>query len=378
MISLVTRSMILLLLLSMVSSGGPVLVYANNKAPSVAVVISVRINPSASYEHKKVLTNAAALQLLKGGKEEKAEHTTALSDIFITVIQHGKTSQYRMGKSGALWNEAELTRLVLTRKAMKQLQAHAKSLRTSHYGSIPPWSEVSKLLPRKSTFSIIDMDTGLEFRAQRRAGSKHADVQPLTKEDTKTMKQIFDNRWSWDRRAIVIVTDNNTRIAASMNGMPHGGDGIPDNGFSGHFCIHFLDSSTHRSVHPDLLHQLMVYTSAGKRDSFLNRLSPDKLSETFIGALSQRDLHLLITLAEGANAETLNYFLNEIKQGTTFRMMNRKQSYLDNSKVGLTEELIIPVIVRRKNQSEKSVALQFELTRESVLSPWKIRNVQQR
>ncbi|MNI13289.1 hypothetical protein D3C73_665060 [compost metagenome] len=376
MISLVTRSMILLLLLSMFSSG-PVRVYANNKAPSVAVVISVRISPSAAYEHKIVLTNAAALQLLKGGKEEKTEHTVAFSDIFITILQHGKTSHYQMDKFGSLWNEAELTRLVLTRKATKQLQVHAKSLRTSHYGSMLPWSEVSKLLPKKSTFSIVDMEKGLVFRAQRRAGSRHADVQPLTKEDTKTMKQIFDNRWSWDRRAIVIVMDNNTRIAASMNGMPHGGDGIPDNGFSGHFCVHFLDSSTHRSVHPDLFHQLMVYTAAGKRENFLHSLSPNKLSETFIGALSQRDPHLLTTLAEGANAETLNYFLNEMKQGTTFRMMNRKQSYLNNSKIGLTEELIIPIIIRRKNQSEKSVALQFELTRESVLSPWKIRNVQQ-
>ncbi|WMT40463.1 hypothetical protein RE628_25265 [Paenibacillus sp. D2_2] len=222
MISLVTRSLISLLLLSIFSSG-PVMVYANDKTPSGTIAISVRISPSATYEHKTVLTEVATIQLLKGSIEQKAEHPIGLTDIYITIIQHDKTSHFRMEKSGALWNEAELTRLVLTRKATKKLQANANSLRASHYGSIPPWSEVNKLLPKKSKFSIIDMEKGLVFRAQRRAGSRHADVQPLTKEDTKTMKQIFDNRWSWDRRAIVVVMDNNKRIAASMNGMPHGG-----------------------------------------------------------------------------------------------------------------------------------------------------------
>ncbi|MFD1266226.1 hypothetical protein [Paenibacillus motobuensis] len=375
MIPLVTRSLIFLLLLS-IFSYGPVMVYANNKTPSVTVTICVRINPSAAYEHKTVLTDAAALQLLKGSKEEKAERSAGLSDIFITIIQYGKTSHFRMEKSGALWNETELTRLVLTRKATIQLEAHAKSLRASHYGSILPWSEVSKLLPKKSKFSIIDMEKGLEFRAQRRAGSRHADVQPLTKEDTKTMKQIFDNRWSWDRRAIIVVLDNNTRIAASMNGMPHGGDGIPDNGFSGHFCIHFLSSCTHRSVHPDLFHQLMVYTAAGRRGEFLNSLSPDKLAQTFIGALSQRDSDLIKTVLEGANTETVNTFLKELEDGTAFRIIIRKRSTLKDKEYGLTEHLVIPIIMKRKNQLEQSVSLQFELVRESVYSPWRIMNVQ--
>ncbi|MCC3377949.1 hypothetical protein LKX83_33445, partial [Cohnella sp. REN36] len=71
------------------------------------------------------------------------------------------------------------------------------------------------------------------------AGKYHADVQPLTKADTKIMKQIYNGKWSWKRKAIVVKKDHHY-YAASMQGMPHGGDGIPDNSFSGHFCIHFL------------------------------------------------------------------------------------------------------------------------------------------
>lgn len=374
MIPIVTRSLILLLLLSSFIPG-TMIVHASDKEASTSVVIRVRISPSAAYEHKTEITNATAPQLLKDSKEEKAERPTGLSDIYITIVQDGKTSHYRMETSGNLWNEAELTRLFLSRKAAMRLQMHAKSLRARHYGSIPAWNEVSELLPRKSIFTIVDMEKGLTFRVQRRAGSKHADVQPLTKEDSKTMKQIFDDRWSWDRRAIVVVTDKNKAIAASMNGMPHGGDGIPDNGFSGHFCVHFLGSSTHRSVHPDLFHQLMVYTAAGKRAEFLNRLSPNMLAETFIGALAQQDPDLLKTLSESIRAESLDHFLKELESGTTYRRVNRKGASFKDKEYGLTEQFVIPISMKRKKQSEQSIHLQFELARESIHSPWRIRNV---
>ena len=42
------------------------------------------------------------------------------------------------------------------------------------------WEEVNEILPKYSKFTVVDMETGLEFRVQRRAGSNHADVQPLT------------------------------------------------------------------------------------------------------------------------------------------------------------------------------------------------------
>ncbi|WP_241752417.1 hypothetical protein [Paenibacillus alvei] len=283
-----------------------------------------------------------------------------------------------MERSGVLWNEAESTRLILTSKAAKQLLAHADSLRERHYGTIIPWNEAKALLPRKSMFSIIDMEKGLKFRVQRRAGSRHADVQPLTKEDTKTMKQVYDDHWSWNRKAIVVVTDDNRKIAASMNGMPHGGDGIPDNGFSGHFCVHFLGSSTHRSIHPDLLHQVMVYMAAGKIEDFLRSLPPERLSEVFIEALSQRDFNLLTAVSEGAHSETVNYFLQEMESGTIYRMMKRKESPDTDNRDLLTAVLELPVLIKKKNLSEKGVAIRFEFARESVFSPWKIRNVSPR
>ncbi|MDQ7862438.1 hypothetical protein RCO48_19805 [Peribacillus frigoritolerans] len=47
---------------------------------------------------------------------------------------------------------------------------------------------------------------------------------------------------------------NNQMIAASMHGMPHGA-GALQNGFSGHFCVHFSGSITHRLKNEDLSHK---------------------------------------------------------------------------------------------------------------------------
>jgi hypothetical protein len=196
--------------------------------------------------------------------------------------------QFRLEQSGNLWNEMDAERLVLPGNISDKLLKDARILRSRHYRKLIEWEEAEKLLPRKSVFSIRDLETGLNFQVQRRAGSDHADVQPLTKEDTKIMKQIYNGRWSWKRKAIVIYSDGK-QFAASMNGMPHGGDGIPGNDFSGHFCVHFLNSSTHRSDEPDLAHQLIVQKAAGSLRSFFDSASPLLIVQSLIEACNQKD-----------------------------------------------------------------------------------------
>src|SRR4051794_33771398 len=91
---------------------------------------------------------------------------------------------------------------------------------TSFKIKVLPWERVNTILPKKSKFSIIDVESGLFFNVQRRAGNSHADVQPLTLKDTNIMKTIYDGKWSWRRRAIIVLA-NDRMIAASMHGMPH-------------------------------------------------------------------------------------------------------------------------------------------------------------
>lgn len=129
-------------------------------------------------------------------------------------------------------------------------------------GELVDWSKANKIFALYSKATITDVDTGLSFKVQRRGGSSHADVQPLTKTDTATMKKIYGGSWSWNRKAI-IVNVGGRRLAASMNGMPHGEGAIKDNNFPGHFCIHFQNSKTHGTKRVDPAHQAAVKKAAG-------------------------------------------------------------------------------------------------------------------
>ncbi|WP_129721920.1 peptidoglycan-binding domain-containing protein [Xylanivirga thermophila] len=121
------------------------------------------------------------------------------------------------------------------------------------------WDKVDKLFPRGSTAKIKDVDTGKTFSIYRMGGILHADVEPLTSQDTYIMKEIYGGNWSWSRRAIIIETASGLKIAASMNGMPHGSQTIYNNEFNGQFCVHFLGSKVHQSNKIDGEHQAMVY-----------------------------------------------------------------------------------------------------------------------
>lgn len=154
-----------------------------------------------------------------------------------------------------------------------------------------PWEEVNQLLPRYSKFTVEDLETGKKFKVQRRAGSRHADVQPLTSKDTVIMKAIFNGRWSWKRRAI-IVHSKGRKIAASMHGMPHGAGALKNN-FPGHFCIHFYGSTTHRSNFMDLSHKLMILKSAGDLEQFLLNSNPYELATAYLAGLKQQDQKII-------------------------------------------------------------------------------------
>ncbi|RSD26244.1 hypothetical protein [Mesobacillus subterraneus] len=160
------------------------------------------------------------------------------------------------------------------------------------------WEKVNEILPRYSKFTVVDLETGLRFRVQRRAGSNHADVQPITSRDTAIMKRIYDGKWSWKRRAIIVLSEDR-KIAASMHGMPHGGGALKNN-FPGHFCIHFYGSTTHRTNFMDLSHKLMILKSAGKLEKYIEQTDPYDLVNAYIAGIKQQDPKIvsLISLQE--------------------------------------------------------------------------------
>lgn len=119
----------------------------------------------------------------------------------------------------------------------------------------------SNTIPKGATFKVKDCKTGKVFTCKRWSGYNHLDAEPLTYSDMQTMLGIYGH-WSWRRRP-VLVKYNGHVYAASMNGMPHGTSTISNNGFDGHFCIHFYKSKTHGTGLVDEEHQNCVDQAMG-------------------------------------------------------------------------------------------------------------------
>jgi hypothetical protein len=179
------------------------------------------------------------------------------------------------------------------------------------YGEFLTWEEARQYFNKYSSATIIDLDTGQQYNVQRRGGSSHADVQPLTAEDTATMKAIYNGKWNWKRRAVIVELENGRKIAGSINGMPHGRGAIAGNNFNGHSCIHFRDSTTHGSRKVDLAHQMMVWKAANVVEKQIKTLGPEDSIKLFFTAIDQGEMKLAGSLLDGEEeAAILELFRN--------------------------------------------------------------------
>ena len=124
-------------------------------------------------------------------------------------------------------------------------------------------STVNKIFGRRDYAYIVDVKTGTKIKIRRTGGTEHADIEPATKSDTAKLKEIYGGSWSWDRRAVILEAGGK-RVAASINGMPHGKGLSTTNGFNNQqICLHLVNSKTHGSDKVDPDHQKMIQKAAG-------------------------------------------------------------------------------------------------------------------
>ncbi len=223
------------------------------------------------------------------------------------------------------------------------------------------WEETDEIFPRKSTFEVVDIETGLFFTVQRRAGEHHADVQPLTKTDTEIMKEIYGGNWSWKRRAI-FIRNGSEMIPASMHGMPHGA-GTLTNNFPGHFCIHLPNSTTHRTNREDPSHQLMILKASGKLDDFIENAASDELASIFIHAVNQEDFMIINKLVSQPIKKRM---LKEL----FFVHPNKPLSDKEPSTLLVTEYSVEVITNNRKGLDKHDAIMRLE--RDSLTSRWTV------
>lgn len=334
--------------------------------------MSVVVHTGSFRSTLTISSNEWRRMVLNRHVTEKLESAPPETDAYLEVSRGGQKTTYVIEAQYDLYNAEQKQRLRLRASDKAKLKGLVEGLRRRHYGKIYTWTVAKGFIPMKSIFTVTDVDTGLSFRVQRRAGANHADVQPLTKQDTAVMKQIYNGTWSWKRRA-VLISSNGHRLAASMHGMPHGGDGIPGNGFAGHFCIHFQGSTTHGSGNVDPDHQLMIYKAGGKLDGYLQKASPSQVIDVFLIAMNQQDPNMLAKTFVDAHQADLQQYLNEMSQ---IKAIIKSRPLREETVEGfpLWANLPLSAVIYWNTSKEKKV-MQFHLVRNSVWEPWKIESI---
>lgn len=130
-------------------------------------------------------------------------------------------------------------------------------------GKLMEWSEVKTLLVEGNSYKVIDFNTGTEFSLTYAGGENHAEAEATTAADTATLKTVFGNAFSYYKRPVVIIIGDQ-KVAASLQGFPHGTDSVSQNDMDGHVCLYFQGSLSHVGSLPDAEHVNLVYKAAGR------------------------------------------------------------------------------------------------------------------
>lgn len=190
-------------------------------------------------------------------------HTVRSGDNFWNLgIQYGVPMNEILQVNGFTQNTSIFPGQVIK---VPQYQIAVKPTPGPQFGELLDWwTEAQYVWPIGKEAAIIDFATGLRWNVRRTIGANHADVEPLTQNDTNIMRSVWGGQWSWATRPVIVVVDGR-RLAASANGMPHSIQHITNNGFNGHFCVHFHKSTTHGDGKEVVEHQNNVLKAAGRK-----------------------------------------------------------------------------------------------------------------
>ncbi len=115
------------------------------------------------------------------------------------------------------------------------------------------FANAGTIISGKGTYTLTDIATGRTFSIKIQSKGNHADVEPLTANDTAVLCSLYNvtnasqlvSQNKWQRRAVVMTNGNGQQFVGSIYAIPHGRNEVQGNNFDGQFCVHFLNSKTH-------------------------------------------------------------------------------------------------------------------------------------
>ena len=86
--------------------------------------------------------------------------------------------------------------------------------------------------------TLYDPETGISWQVHMFSYGKHAEIEPLTANDTAKMYEACGGQ-DWTPKVVWVIFADGTIRIATTHSVPHEVQHITDNNFAGHSCLHF-------------------------------------------------------------------------------------------------------------------------------------------
>ncbi len=106
------------------------------------------------------------------------------------------------------------------------------------------YDEIKGSLRTGENLSVYEPSSGISFTLYVMSRGRHADVEPLTADDTAKMMQAWGGVETWTPKAVYIGLPDGRWTMATMHNVAHGSQVISGNNFDGQNCVHFLRNMT--------------------------------------------------------------------------------------------------------------------------------------
>lgn len=100
--------------------------------------------------------------------------------------------------------------------------------------------EVKPSLKTGQNIEAYDPETGISWTLYVMSRGRHADVEPLTADDTAAMMAAFGGVETWTPKPVYIKLPDGRWSLATTHNVAHGSQVIGGNNFDGQNCVHFL------------------------------------------------------------------------------------------------------------------------------------------
>jgi len=102
------------------------------------------------------------------------------------------------------------------------------------------FNEVKTSVRTGQNLTVYEPDSGITFTLYVMSRGRHADVEPLTANDTAKMMNAWGGEEDWTPKDVYLKLPDGRWTLATMHNVAHGSQVIHDNNYDGQNCVHFL------------------------------------------------------------------------------------------------------------------------------------------